>query len=1219
MFAGLSLALLGLPWQAQGQLSWSAGAGFKRAPLKIPAGGDAGFTSLPPSSTGIDFTNRLSVQDAMFNNNLMTGSGVAAGDVDGDGWCDLYFCAISGTNALYRNLGGWRFQNTTSQAGLEFPGARSTGAVFADVDSDGDLDLLVATLGRGVHLFLNDGQARFRDATTEAGLASSTGSTSLALADVNGDGTVDLYVANYGAISVLRSGVRPDIRMVNGQWVVTGPYAKRFKTIDGQIEEVGEPDVLYLNDGKGHFKAVPWDSEFFLDEQGKPKPEPWDYGLTVQMRDLNGDRAPEIYVCNDFQAVDRFWINDGTGRFRAIPRVAVRKQSFSSMGVDFGDLDRDGHWDFFVTEMMSRDHALRMRQVVGMQPMVPPPGRIESRPEVPRNTLFKNRGDNTFIELANYAGVAASDWSWQPIFLDVDLDGYEDILVGNGMLFDVQDRDVLNLVRSKGAQPTEQARTNLALYPPFNSSNVAYRNRGNFTFEDSSRAWGFDSTRISHSLAMADLDLDGDLDLAINCMNAPALLYRNNSSAARIAVRLRGEPPNRAGVGALIKVSGGHIPAQMQEILCGGHYLSGDEPVRVFAAGHPTNRLSVEVLWRGGRNSLLTNAEPNFVYQIDEASATAPAKPTAPTPPEPYFRDVSQWLGHTHHEELFNDFGRQPLLMKLLSQNGPGVACFDWDNDGRDELVIGTGRGGRLGVFRWTDSGRFMPVPISLPPAADDLTGLAVWVTADGRRCLVAGQANYELGSSNLPAPFNVFFLGHTGQVRQVALTDVPPIRDSVGPVAVADIDGDGDLDVFLGGRMTPGAYPAPADSHIFLQEGGRLVPDASNDGVLKQLGLVSGAAWSDLNGDGFPELLLACEWGPIRVFNNLNGRLGEATSLLGLEAYTGWWNGIATADLDEDGRLDIIASNWGLNTAYEASSDHPLRLYYGHLGGQGMMDLIESYFAPDIGAEVPRRNLNALSQAMPFLTAHYRTHAAFSKATMPDLLSRLPQQPRSLAATTLASMVFLNRGTNFHAQPLPAEAQFAPAFAVNVGDMDGDGHEDVFLSQNFFPMRAEWPRLDGGRGLWLRGDGQGRLSPVPGQESGVLIYGEQRGAALADFNHDARVDLVVAQNGAETRLFQNSRARPGLRIQLQGPPGNPFGIGAAVRLQSKSRFGPVREVRSGSGYWSQDSPVQILGCPERPARLEIRWPGGRRQQVEVPASAREIRISPDGSVITAP
>jgi hypothetical protein len=1064
------------------------------------------------------------------------------------------------------------------------------------------------------------------------------GGASLALADIDGDGDLDLYVANYrartirdqpvSAVRVENLAGRPTVVRVNDRPVSDPDLVGRF-TIEanGALEEHGEADALYLNDGTGRFTPLPFTGGTFLDEDARPLAEPpYDWGLSVMFRDMNGDGAPDIYVCNDFKSPDRIWINSGKGQFRAMPRLALRHTSIYSMGVDFADIDRDGHDDFFVVDMLSRRHQDRQNQNEILLPIHVVVGQIDNRPQYARNTLFLNRGDGTYAEIAALSGTLASDWSWTPIFLDVDLDGFEDLLISTGHELDSANVDVMNRAQEIMATQKLSAFEQLSLrkmYARLDVAKVAFRNRGDLTFEETGAAWGFNARGVAQGMALADLDGDGDLDVVMNSLNGPAGVYRNESVAPRVAVRLKGLPPNTRGIGAKIWLYGGAVPMQSQEMICGGRYLSSDDPLRVFAAGSLTNQMRLEVRWRSGKRSVVSGVKANRVYEVDEASAAespkleAQSSREAPitnhqssvgvhesriTNLEPVFEDVSHLIQHQHHEEEYDDFERQPLLPKKLSQLGPGVAWFDVDGDGWDDLIVGGGRGGRLAVYRNDGKGGFTA---SSGPPFDKVLGRDQTSVLGTEFGLLVGSANYEDGLTN-GGCVRIYDVK-----RQVTGESVLGQRFSAGPLALADVDGDGDLDLFVGGRVLPGRYPAPADSLLLRNAEGRL----SVGQRFEKLGLVSGAVFSDLDGDGKPELIVACEWGPVRVFRNEDGRFKEVTEQMGLSEYTGWWNGVTTGDLDGDGRLDIIASNWGRNTRFQSHLQQPLRVYYGNFTSDGTLSLVEAYFDLEMNKVVPWRELKTLSGALPCVREKFTSCHAYGGASVAEVLGAKFSAAVELRAATLDSMVFLNRGGRFEARSLPVEAQFAPAFGICVGDMDGDGKEDVFLSQNFFATVPEEWRSDAGRGLWLRGNGRGGLTAVPGQESGVAVYGEQRGCALADYDGDGRVDLVVTQNGNATKLFHNVGAKPGLRVRLKGGPSNPTGVGAQMRLKSGDRFGPVREIHAGSGYWSQDSTVEVLSAPESTTQLWVRWPGGRTTTGNVPAGAREIEVTVDGRI----
>ncbi len=1207
--AGILLAclcLIRVPGGAE-EPNERSGPGFRSATLQVPVGPTAGFTLLAPEETGVAFTNRVSDRTIAHNRIYENGSGVALGDVDGDGRCDIYLCQLEGPNALYRNLGDWRFSNITAEAGVACPDQASTGAAFADVDGDGDLDLLVNGIGSGTHLYLNDGHARFSELTGTR-LVRRFGSTSMSLADIDGDGDLDLYVANYRTDTYRDRppGLKVEARKVGGR-IVVSPEGRFLPVIpqEGAVEvvELGERDFLYLNDGSGRFAPVSWTAGSFVDEEGQAlAAPPLDWGLAVLLRDLNHDRAPDIFVCNDFfLSPDRLWLNENSRRFRAAPHATLRHISLASMAMDVADINRDGADDLLVADMISRHPRDRQRQRPDMMQgrFHPPIEDPDYRPEVPHNTLFLNRGDGTYAEIAQLSGLAATEWTWNLAFLDVDLDGYDDLLVANGNHHDVQDADTIHQIDLVRDRESPEAR--LARFPALHTANLAFRNRGDLTFEDQSTAWGFDLQGASQGMALADLDGDGDLDVVLNNLNAGASLYRNESSAPRVAVRLRGSRPNTQGIGARIELFGGPVPVQGQEVVCGGRYTSADDTLKVFAAAPPAaGSLRLEVTWRDGRRSQVRGVQPNHLYEID-ASAASPGVPNRPGPTEkpPFFEEVSSRLGHTHLDRPFDDLARQPLLSHRWDRLGPGVAWVESDAQSLPNLVVGTGAGGRLACFQNDGHGAFTRIESEI--ATRDQLGLAVWSPSPTNAVVLVASANYEDPSSG---PSKVLaWAPTTGTTTNLG----PALDASSGPLALADFDGDGDLDLFLGGRIAAGRFPEPVSSTLFLQDHGTWTADRHRSACLSKIGLVSGAVFGDIDADGDPDLVLACHWGPVRILRNDAGQFHDITSATGLDPFRGWWNGVTTGDFDGDGRLDIVASNWGRNTRYQAALGKPVEVAYQDFDGNGTIEPIESFVDPDTGHTVPWQDFETLSRCLPFVRGQVASFRAYGESDLRGILGPQAKGLAVLGIDTLDSMVFLNRGDHFEPVPLPVEAQFAPAFGIAVCDFDGDGNEDIFLAQNFFDVADAISRYDAGVGLWLEGDGRGGFRPVPPTESGIHLSGEQRGCAVADFDGDGRPDLAVGQNHGTTALFRNRRGRPGVRVRLRGPPGNPTAVGAVLRVRFENRWGAAREIHAGSGYASQDAFTQALATPDRPVALQIRWPGGIQTDTAIQPGSREV------------
>ncbi len=1192
-------------WQEDGDLRWR--------PLRVDEGAP-GFTQLSPRSTGIAFVNDPSEEMTTLNQHLANGGGVAIGDVDGDGLADVLFANTRGENALYLNRGRLRFERV--DAGVRLPDRHPTGVVLADVDGDRDLDALFSAMGAPVAFLENDGSGFFTDVSERAGFSLSRAGSTLTLADIDADGDLDLYAANYrleraaDAFSPADRRETPVLAERDGEWVVNEMYRDFYRVVVGpegvMSWEFGEEDDLYINRGDGTFDREPVLGPRFLDAAGAPlQDEPQEWGLAARFHDLNLDGAPDLYVANDFESPDYVWINQGDGTFQALGAPDLRKTSHASMSVAFADVDANGTSDIFVADMLPLSSKLRKTQVSTLMERRPQPGDLGSIMQVNRNTLLLAVPGGGYVESAQQAGVEASGWTWATEFLDVDLDAFPDLLAVNGHRWDPLDADTGDRLRRSQATAGADWHEVINLFPQLRLSNRAFRNLGDGTFEAAENGWGLDAgPDISHGLAAGDLDGDGDLDLVVNRLGDPALVLRNDAGAPRLAVRLVGLAPNTAAIGARITVTGG--PArQTREVGAGGLYLSHSDGMQTFAAGD-ARALAVEVRWPDGSVTEVGTVEPGRLYEIRQGDSAAPAA----ADPSPDSRDAPQALfseidvAHGHVDAPYVASRLQPLLPRELSRLGPGVTWTDTDADGDVDLVVGGGAGGDITELR-NQAGSLQPRVVSRALPVDVTTLLP----DPGRRALLVGVANYETPSPDSARSVPpAWLVPLAGGARRSALSSDGA---STGPMASADIDLDGDLDVFVGGRVYQGAYPLVPTSRFFVRgPDGTLMHDSAASAPIARAGMVSGAVFTDVDGDGDPDLVLAVDWGHLRLFVNDGGRFTERSREWGLTAYASWWNGVTAGDFDGDGRMDLVATAWGRNTGLRPRPDRPLLAYWGDFDRSGTLDVLLAQHDGRIGAVSPISDLPTVSRGLPFVRRQTTpTFEAYADASVARVLGPSLEAATVSQITTLDHMVFLNRGTRFEARPLPGPAQLAPAHGVAVADFDGDGAEDLALAQNFFPNALGEERQDAGRGLVMLGDGNGNLIPLTPAASGVTLAGDQRGLAVADFDADGRPDLAVGQNSGPTVVLRNASGSPGLRVRLRAGPGNPWGVGASVRVIYEDGSGPAREVRMGSGFWSVDDPVVVLGLREEPVAVEVRWPGGHVERVDVAEGAREITL----------
>ena len=1162
------------------------------------------FAKLDASDTGIDFVHRWTPRDEHAHqlDNAVAGGGVAIGDLDGDGLPEVVLTRPHGGLQLVRNLGGFRFEDATSSSGLAGDTTWGTGPALADLDGDGDLDLHVCGYDTPNRLWMNrtdaaaGGALAFEETAAAAGVAFHGASVQMAFSDYDCDGDVDGYLVTNRLTPRGRMKM-PKPTVVDGRVTLPPAYDELIEMIEVPGRgyrpiKVGQADRLFENQGDASFKDVTGSSGIHGDH----------YGLAATWWDFDDDGDEDLYVSNDFWGPDRLYENGGDGSFADVAGAVLPHTPWYSMGSDAGDLDNDGRLDFMASDMLGTSHY---RQKIAMGDMGSDAWFLEhGEPrQAMRNAVFLNSGAGRFREGAYLLGLAQSDWTWAVKMADLDEDGWLDVFLTNGMTRDWFNSDLRAAAAAEEAGPADPF---WQTQPLQHERNLAFRNSGALSFEEIGAEWGLDHLAVSFGAALGDLDGDGDPDLVVNDFQGAAGVYRNESHGTnRMVIRLHGVASAPYGSGASVTVESA-AGTQTRAMALSGGFMSSDEPLLHVGLGADAVVRRLSVRWPSGHQQSFDDLPSNQRFDITEPTG-APASTREPRAEAALFASA-ELATRGHVESEFDDFARQPLLPNRLSRLGPGVAWADVDGDGDDDFFIGGAAGQSGALYIQRSPGAFEPrTPGVLRAHSDreDMAPLFLDADGDGDVDLFIVSGSYEADPGDEELRDRLYLNDGTGEF--VSAPDaLPDFRDSGSVAAAADFDRDGDLDLFVGGRVVPGSYPRTPISRLLVNEGGRFVDGTRAAGAsLMVTGLVTSACWTDVDDDGWIDLLVTHEWGAVGLWMNREGRLVESTEAAGLAEHTGWFNGIASRDLDGDGDIDFVVTNVGLNTKYHASPEHPTQIYFGKFGadgGTGIPNIIEAEFEGD--EVVPVRGRSCSSNAMPHLAEQFPNFHEFAKAPLveiyaPDELSG----SMTLEAGVLESGVFLNDGAGrFEFHPLPRIAQIAPGFGVVLTELDGDGHADLVIAQNFFGPQPETGRMDGGVSIVLRGDGRGGFAPVSPVESGVSVDGDAMGLATGDANGDGLPDLVFAVNDGPAAAFLGSPDSAPRRfgVRLSGPAGNPTAVGARVTVRDATGGTQTAEVTAGGSYLSQSSGTLTFARPASGAiTITVRWPDGRTETVE--------------------
>ncbi|MDX1671661.1 MAG: VCBS repeat-containing protein [Balneolaceae bacterium] len=1086
------------------------------------------FSFVPPSRSGIDFQNNLEESPELNILNYLyfyNGAGVAAGDINNDGRTDLYFTANMGRNRLYLNRGMFNFEEVTDSAGVAgHENGWSSGATMADINGDGWLDIYVSQVnyrnreGRN-QLFINNRDGTFTDRAEEYGLDFEGYSVQAAFFDFDNDQDLDMYLLNH---SIHSRGSFTDV-------------------VTRSVRDQKAGDRLYRND-EGSFTDISEQAGIYSSQLG--------YGLGVVASDINMDGCIDLYVSNDFHENDYLYINQCDGTFNEVLQNATGHTSRASMGIDVADFNNDLRPDVMVLDMLPDDEK-RLKSSVSTErfEIYDAQRSFGYQPQLIRNTLQLNLGrvqeiPVLFSEIGQLAGVEATDWSWAPLFFDMDHDGNKDLLVTNGIYRRPNDYDYLVFSGQKQVQESLRkgiTESNLKLVermPHVKVPNVAFGNSGSYAFADSSDAWGVDVPGYSNGAAYADFDNDGDLDFAVNNVNSESFLFRNRTSdrgsAGYLKIRLQGSGGNTSGIGAKVILYTDDQKILLEQSPTRGFQSSVSHTLHT-GLGNAGSVDSALVIWPGGAYQTLTDLPANQTLTVEQKNASGSfdyGRLTFDTGKRKLFRDVTQDvdLDFIHNEDAYDDFSNQRDLPRRLSTEGPAVATADVNGDGYVDFYL-TGARSQSGVLYLQQSdGSFSRGSSRAFIQEADCEGVnALFLDVDGD----GDQDLYEVCAGNNQ-------VGNARELRdRLYLNDgsgtfvrnpeaLPRIYQIGSVVATTDYDGDGDLDLFVGGRAVARHYGVDPRSYLLENDGMGNFRDVTGQVApqLSEAGMVTDAAWSDLDGNGSEDLVLLGEWMPVTVFMNRNEQLEPSADDNGLKSTGGWWNRLAMVDLDGDGDDDFIAGNWGRNAMMHPAGDRPAYLYLHDFDENGQVDPLIAYTKN--GKIYPAASRDEMLTQIPSLRERFKTYRDYAGKTVQELFgAQIIEEARVKTVHTFDSMILENRGDGtFRTHSLPAEVQFAPVLGILPHDYDGNGTVDLALGGNFYGVRPAFGgRHDASYGWYLEGDGAGGFKVQKIQESGFFVRGQVRDMAILP-NPAGDDRLLIARNNSAPHFVQFDTAQ---------------------------------------------------------------------------------------------